>query len=88
MTLLNSTTFADHTNNHSILSGVFESNFGMGGGEGVGSWMSQSSRVQIPRDVEALNDQCISICCSQLTNQIQLIEEIENQPCQKVSIQE
>ena len=50
--------------------------------------MSQSSKVQIPRDVEALNDQCISICCSQLTNQIQLIEEIENQPCQKVSIQE
>ena len=48
--------------------------------------MSQSSKVQIPRDVEALNDQCI--CCSQLTNQIQLIEEIENQPCQKVSIQE
>ena len=31
MTLLNSTTFADHTNNYSILSGVFESNFGMGG---------------------------------------------------------
>ena len=44
MTLLNSTTFADHTNNRSILSGVFESNFGMGG-EGVGSWMSQSSKV-------------------------------------------
>ena len=87
MTLLNSTTFADHTNNYSILSRLFESNFGMGG-EGVGSWMSQSSKVQIPRDVEALNDQCISICCSQLTNQIQLIEEIENQPCQKVSIQE
>ena len=69
MTLLNSTTFTDHTNNHSILSGVFESNFGMGGG--VGSWMSQSLKVQIPRNVEALNDQGISICCSQLTNQVQ-----------------
>ena len=70
MTLLNTTTFTDHTNNHSILSGVFESNFGMGGG-GVGSWMSQSLKVQIPRNVEALNDQGISICCSQLTNQVQ-----------------
>ena len=88
MTLLNSTTFADHTNNRSILSGVFESNFGVGGGGGVGSYMSQSSKVQIPRNVEALNDQGISICCSQLTNQVQLIEEIENQPCQKVSTQE
>ena len=77
MTLLNSTTFADHTNNYSILSRVFESNFGMGW-EGVGSWMSQSSKVQIPRDVEALNDQCISICCSQLNNQIQLIDKIPN----------
>ena len=33
--------------------------------------MSQSLKVQIPRNVEALNDQGISICCSQLTNQVQ-----------------
>ena len=48
--------------------------------------MSQSLKVQIPRNVEALNDQ--GICCSQLTNQVQLIEKVENQPCQKVSTQE
>ena len=54
----------------------------------MGSRMNQSSKVQIPRNVEVLNDQGISICCSQLTNQVQLIEEIENQPCQKVSTQE